>query len=243
MSEIKEERNNLTVKDEVLEATSGAEEVAEQSFFKRYLAWRRKKKEERRRKEEEKSPAQDILELIAYVAAAFCIALFIKRFVGQPVIIEGDSMNDTLENHQVVWTNKLGYDPERFDVVVVESDATDEKMFIKRVIALPGETVYVDDENKIWITPADGGETYELNDPYGYFSDMARSRKILNGIANNPDGSYTCGEDEYFVMGDNRYNSNDSRALGAFKKNEIVEHAVFRLWPLTKFGNFDKDNK
>ena len=196
--------------------------------------------------EKETTPLQDVLETVAFAAVVFLIALLVKRFVGQPVLISGDSMTDTFTDHDLVWANKVGYTPQRFDVVIVESDRTNEKQYIKRIIALPGETIRIDDDDAIYITPADGGEEYKLEDPYGYFGSPKKSTangypKITYSVS--LDGTYTCGDDEYFVIGDNRYNSTDSRIIGAFKRDEIVEHVVFRLWPLTKFGNFDKDNK
>ncbi len=213
------------------------------SGFALWRAKRRHKKLERERREAEKSLLQNALETIAYVATVVCIALVIKTWVGQPIIVSGNSMNDTLDNLNLVWANKINYTPKRFDVVIVMSPKTNNDRYIKRVVALPGETIYVDKDNKIWITPADGGEKYALEDPYGYFGEAKRSSMIEWNVANNNDGSYTLGSDEYFVMGDNRYNSKDSRALGGFTRDEVQGHAIFRIWPLTKLGNFDKSNK
>lgn len=205
------------------------------------------KKELKRRKEEQKSLLQDILETIAYAAVVAVIAIGIKTFIGQPIIIDGNSMNDTLFNWNLVWSNKIAYTPERFDVVIIKSEKTEEKMYIKRVVGLPGETIYVDDEDKIHITPADGGESFVLDDVYGYFNGTKLSRKIMftnyTSSNMNEDGSFTIPEGEYFVMGDNRYNSKDSRVLGTFTRKEIDGHAVARIWPLTKLGDFDKSNE
>ena len=221
--------------------------------FGRWKKRRAEKKEAKRKKEEAKGFWQNFFETILYFAVVILIALSIKKWVGQPVIVSGDSMNDTLNNYNFVWTNKINYTPKRFDVVTVKSAKTDNNMYIKRVIALPGETVYIDKNDKIHIIPEGGTKEdgYILEDPYGYFSDKTASQGIeVNALAGKGkftyiEGclSYTCGENEYFLMGDNRHNSKDSRYLGGFKRSEIVGHAVVRIWPLNKLGNFDKSNE
>lgn len=213
----------------------------ELNWWSRYKEKRAIRKEEKRRKEEAKSLFQNICEMVAFTAIAFIIAIVVKNFIGQPIIVDGDSMNDTLSNHDLVWANKLGYEPERYDVVILEPYADKEMLYIKRVIALPGETIYIDEEDRIKIKYVGSNDFEILPDPYGYFSGIAFSKSIM--YPNNEDGSYTLGEDEYFCIGDNRYNSKDSRVLGAFSSEQIKGHAVIRLWPLKKFGNFDKSNE
>lgn len=213
-------------------------ENTELSRWQKYKEKKRLKKEEQKRKEEAKSTLQNVCETVLFFAVAMIIALVVKNYIGQPIIVDGDSMNNTLENHQVVWANKLNYTPERFDVVIIEPYEDENILYIKRIIALPGETIYIDAEDRIHITPADSNESYVLEDPYGDFFGTAFSKMII--FANNPDGSYTLGEDEYFCMGDNRYNSKDSRSLGAFTIEQIKGHAVCRIWPFNKIGDFEK---
>lgn len=222
---------------------ANSEETAPEalSWWSRRKIRRAQKKEERRRKEEEKSLFQNICEMVAFTAGAVCVALIIKNYVGQPIIVDGDSMNDTLENHNVVWANKVNYTPERYDVVIVQPYAGKKTLFIKRVIALPGETISIYDDDHILITDSEGEVVLDGFDPYGYFSGPIASQGIL--YPNNADGSYTLGEDEYFCMGDNRYNSRDSRALGAFSADQIKGHAVFRLWPLSEFGKIEQGDE
>lgn len=209
-------------------------------FLYEMSARHERRKLAREKKEAEKSRAQVFWESVATIAIAALLALLCKKYVGQPIFVSGNSMNDTLQNKNFVWSNKIAYTPERFDVVIIRPQIGDAKLLIKRVIALPGEKVYIDTDDKIHITPKDGAE-YVLDDPYGYFEGPVYSKLILK--ATNPDGSITLGDDEYFCMGDNRYNSADSRSYGAFSRSHIDGHAVIRLWPITKFGNFDKDNK
>lgn len=235
------EEKKMSAKTEKESADFISEKIEKETISAKELrkARRAEKKAEKKRREEEKSLLENVLETAAYAAIALCIALVLKKWIVQPIIVDGDSMNDTLENKNIVLAVKLGYEPERFDVVTLNSPA-DGRLLIKRIIGLPGETIYVDENDAIWITPADG-DTYRLDDPYGYFSGMVKSKMIL--CPNNKDGSYTLGDDEYFCMGDNRYNSMDSRSIGGISRDEISGHAVVRLWPLTKIGDFDKGNE
>ncbi|MDD6102257.1 MAG: signal peptidase I [Clostridiales bacterium] len=205
-----------------------------------YLEKRARKKEIKRQKEAAKSKLQLFFEDVAFVSIALLIAVVLKTYIGQPIFISGNSMNDTLSDKEIIWCNKLFYTPKRFDVVIINPEKGEEKQLIKRIIAMPGETVYIDDEDRIHITPADG-EEYILEDKYGCFKGEVRSKKIV--YFNNPDMSVTLKENEYFCMGDNRYNSADSRIYGPFSKDEIVGHAVTRIWPFTKLGDFDKENE
>lgn len=206
-----------------------------------FVQKRKAKKELKRQKEAAKSKLQVICEEIAFICIACICAIIIKNFIGQPILISGNSMNDTLNDKQLVWCNKIAYKPERFDVVIIHPDMGNEKMLIKRIIGLPGETVYIDENDKIHITPANGGEPYVLEDKYGYFKEPIYSRQIV--CVGNVGGSITLGKDEYFCLGDNRYNSGDSRSYGPFSREKISGHAVTRIWPLNKIGDFDKSNE
>lgn len=217
--------------------------MSEKKEFKEVLAdfkeKRRLKKEEKARKEAAKSKLQVFFEYVLTIAVAAIAALVCKNYIGQPIIVSGESMMNTLLDHQVVWVNKVNYTPERFDVVTEYPPNGDKRLVIKRIIGLPGEEIYIDDDGKIYITPADGGEQYVLDDPYGCFFGEVRIRKLV--VVNNPEKhSLKLGKDQYFVMGDNRNNSSDSRIYGGVPRSNIQGHAVFRIWPVTKLGNFDK---
>jgi signal peptidase I len=277
-------------KEEELKA---AEAKAEETLtgFEAFKQKRKLRKEEKARKEAEKSTLQNIIETVIFAVVVFAIALFIKNFIGQPIIVDGSSMTDTLTDRDWVWANKINYTPERYDVVIVQPYLTDDKttsenetktLFIKRILALPGETIYFDENDLIHIKSADSDEFETISDPYGYFAGALYSKLIApdtdkmstdytpgtytlvyntadvlgdDGVYSAGDNSdytysfdiyaYTLTDDEYFCVGDNRYNSHDSRSedLGAFSSKQIKGHAVFRIWPFTRFGDFDKSNE
>jgi len=158
-------------------------------------------------------------ELLSTVIPALIIALLIHLFLAQATRVEGYSMEPTLYGHQRLIIEKLSYrihPPERGDIVVVRVPQFD-KFLIKRVIGLPGETL----EIKNGLVYIDG---QPLEEPY------------VNGA---PRGNYRATvipEGYVFVMGDNRNNSNDSRAFGPISIESIVGHAWMRYWPPDDFG-------
>ena len=188
-----------------------------------------KKKRKRRHKKGERDPqfnvVKELLNTVVYMGVVILLAFLIVTFVGQKVVVSGQSMESTLQNEDSLWVDKLSYtfgEPERFDVIVFPYKKGSDILFIKRVIGLPGETVQIQDGN-IYIN----GELLEEN--YGL--------ETINdpGIAGS---KVTLAHDEYFVLGDNRNNSNDSRRsdVGNIKKEDIIGKAVFRIAPASKFG-------
>lgn len=185
-----------------------------------------KEREERRKeKKKEKNVLKDILSLLLYAAVVFGITFLIITFVGQRTKVSGNSMYDTLENGDNLILEKLSYrfhDPERFDVVVFRFQHKKNTFYIKRVIGLPGETVQIIGSD-IYIN----GEL--LEEDYGLepIQDAKRAAQPI-----------TLGEDEYFVLGDNRNDSSDSRdpAVANVKRSQIVGKAWLRIWPLNKIG-------
>lgn len=137
-------------------------------------------------------------------------------------------MEPMLSDMDNLIVDKITYrfaDPKRFDIIVFPFKQQENTFYIKRIIGLPGETVQIDVQGNIYIN----GEV--LEESYG--------REVISpehvGIAIDP---VVLGEDEYFVMGDNRNNSMDSRAeiIGNIKREDIVGRAWIRIWPLSKFG-------
>ena len=174
----------------------------------------------------EKSKPNIKKNLIAFgicVVIAIVIALIITNFVASHTKVEGNSMESTLENGDDIIVEKFSYitsDPERYDIIVFrESESVN---YIKRVIALPGETIQIT-EGKIYINER------AVFDAYG------NAKMEDGGIAEKP---IKLGQDEYFVLGDNRNASKDSRdkAVGVIKRDQIIGKAWLRGLPFDNFG-------
>ncbi len=161
-----------------------------------------------------------IKKIYPYIIVVIVVVL-IRSFIVTPAVVDGQSMEDTLYNNNVVILNKLDYKLnyiKRFDVVVLKYNG--EKL-IKRVIGLPGEHVEYKDGN-LYI---DG---FLIEDTYGKTGTDDFKLETL-GYLNIPG-------DMYFVVGDNRSNSADSRILGLIKKEDILGSVSYRIFPLTKIG-------
>ena len=175
--------------------------------------------------EKKKSRVREAIDFILYLAVVAGICYVIVTFVGQRTVVSGTSMIPTLQDGDNLITDKISYrfrDPERYDIIVLRVESQHEN-FIKRVIGLPGETVQIVG-GRVYIN----GELLE-SDVYG------NELMISAGRASQP---ITLGENEYFVLGDNRNGSADSRLeeVGNVDKSRIFGRAFVRIWPLNQFG-------
>ena len=175
--------------------------------------------------EKKKSRVREAIDFILYLAVVAGICYVIVTFVGQRTVVSGTSMIPTLQDGDNLITDKISYrfrDPERYDIIVLRVESQHEN-FIKRVIGLPGETVQIVG-GRVYIN----GELLE-SDVYG------NELMISAGRASQP---ITLGENEYFVLGDNRNGSADSRLeeVGNVDKSRIIGRACVRFWPLRQFG-------
>lgn len=173
---------------------------------------------------------EGLLSLIAEVVRFSVIALLfivpIRIFIAQPYIVSGASMHPTFESGEYLIVDQLSYrfmEPERGEVIIFRFPQDPSKYFIKRVIGLPGETVVADGATLSVVTPA--GETIALEEPYIASADFGPFTVLLK------DG-------EYFVMGDNRRASLDSRIFGPVPRDAFVGRALVRLLPPTKISVF-----
>ena len=144
---------------------------------------------------------RELLNTAIYLLCVLGAVWLVITFVGQRTEVEGASMENTLHNGDNLIVDKLSYrfhDPERFDIIVFPFQFQDNTYYIKRIIGLPGETVQIMDDGSIYIN----GEKLEEN----YGMEVIKPETI--GRAAEP---IELGDDEYFVMGDNRNNSSDSR--------------------------------
>ena len=163
-----------------------------------------------------------------YLLIVLCATYLVITFVGQRTEVEGESMEPTLSNGDNLIVDKLSYrfrEPERFDIIVFPFQYKENTYYIKRIIGLPGETVQIDEKGNIYIN----GEI--LQESYG--REIIRPENV--GIAREP---IVLGADEYFVMGDNRNNSSDSRTeiVGNIHRKDIIGRAWVRIWPFENFG-------
>ena len=155
----------------------------------------------------------------------FFLTWSVTEFVGQRTEVEGMSMSPTLKDKENLILDKISYrfrDPERYEIVVFPPKYKENTYYIKRVIGLPGETVQIRN-GEVYID----GMRLEGDEAYGKIKDP--------GLAAEP---FLLGEEEYFVLGDNRNDSIDSREpeVGAVRREDILGRAFFRLWPLSEFG-------
>lgn len=171
---------------------------------------------------------KEVISTLIYIGGVLCLTYVIITFVGQRTEVSGESMEPTLENADNLIVDKISYrfrDPERFDIIVFPFHYREDTFYIKRIIGMPGETVQIGEDGTIYIN----GEV--LKESYG--KEVIQPEYI--GIAAEP---IVLGEDEYFVLGDNRNNSSDSRtaAVGNIHRKDIIGRAWLRIWPLSKFG-------
>lgn len=173
-----------------------------------------------------KKVLKEVLSTSIYILFVLCAVYLVIHFVGQRTQVLGSSMEPKLSSKDNLIVDKISYrfhDPERFDIIVFPFRYEDNTYYIKRIIGLPGETVRIDEEGNILIN----GEV--LSENYG------------KEVIESPGRAYEeikLGDDEYFVMGDNRNNSTDSRdpSVGNIRREEIIGRAWLRIWPLDKFG-------
>lgn len=171
---------------------------------------------------------KEFLNTAIYLLCVLGAVWLVITFVGQRTEVEGASMENTLHNGDNLIVDKLSYrfrDPERFDIIVFPFQYQANTYYIKRIIGLPGETVQIMEDGSIYIN----GE--KMEESYG--REVIQPETI--GRAAEP---IVLGEDEYFVMGDNRNNSSDSRTdiVGTIKREDIIGKAWLRIWPLSDFG-------
>ena len=185
----------------------------------------RKEEQEFTEEENKSNPLRELAGMLVYIIIVLAVTFLFITFVGQRTHVSGESMENTLDDGDQLIVDKITYRfkaPERFDIIVFPFHYKENTYYIKRIIGLPGETVQIAD-GLIYID----GEV--LQESYG--------REVIQdpGLAAEP---ITLGEDEYFVLGDNRNQSSDSRdpSVGLIHRDEIVGRAWLRIWPLDSFG-------
>lgn len=169
-------------------------------------------------------------DVLKFIVVTLIIVIPIRMYIAQPFIVSGASMDTTFLDGQYLIVDELSYqfrNPERGEVVIFRYPKDPSKYFIKRVIGLPGDTV-TDIAGKTSITTST--TTYTVDEPY------------ISGDP-TPYMSMKLGQGQYFVMGDNRAVSFDSRAWGPVDRSFIRGRVLLRLWPVTKLGFLPGDYK
>ncbi len=162
-----------------------------------------------------------LTEIVRFSLIAILIVIPIRMFIAQPFIVSGASMDNTFHSGEYLIVDQVSYyfnDPARGDVVIFRYPRDPSKFFIKRIIGTPGDTITIEND-QVSIYNDEHPEGFILEEPY--IKSMAPNQKMTE----------TLGEREYFVMGDNRDQSSDSRSWGILQEERIVGRALVRLFP------------
>ena len=167
------------------------------------------------------------IEMVKTLILAILVVLPIRYFIFQPFFVQGSSMYPNFEDGDYLIVDETTYrfrDPQRGEVIIFKYPKDTSQLYIKRIIGLPGESVEIQD-GQIVITDNSGRQI--LEEAY-----ISLDNKTLGNIKVNLTG------DEYFVLGDNRMFSSDSRRWGTVPRGNIVGRAYFRAWPFTSLDFF-----
>jgi signal peptidase I len=162
-----------------------------------------------------------LTEIVRFSLIAILIVIPIRMFVAQPFIVSGASMDNTFHSGEYLIVDQVSYyfnEPKRGEVIVFKYPQDPSKFFIKRVVGAPGDTINIDGST-VTITNERRPEGFVLDEPY--------IKSMRPGASLNE----TLGDREYFVMGDNRDQSSDSRTWGVLQESFIVGRAFLRLFP------------
>ncbi len=162
-------------------------------------------------------------ELITYAVIALVIVVPVRMWIAQPFVVSGSSMDTTFKDGEYLIVDEITYrfkEPARGDVLIFKYPQNPSKYFIKRLIGLPGETVTVKND-VVTIINTDHPQGIALNEPYIHSKTFG-------------DVNITLSDDEYFVMGDNRLVSSDSRVWGPLPKEDLIGRPIIRLLPFSR---------
>lgn len=171
-----------------------------------------------------------IWETIKIVIISLAIIIPVRYFVVQPFFVKGASMEPVFENNDYILIDEITYqfrEPKRGEVVVFRAPEDPSQFFIKRVIGLPGETVRIKN-NAVIITNKENPNGFTLAESY-----LSDGQETLGDVKSVLSGS------QYFVLGDNRLQSSDSRRWGALSRRLITGRVLVRIWPFDKFQKFE----
>ena len=169
-------------------------------------------------------------DLLTFLIVVLFVIVPFRMFIAQPYLVTGASMDPTFKTGQYLIVDQFTYhfkDPERGSVIIFKYPRNPKEYFIKRVIGLPNETIRVSQDG-VRIINASHPEGFLLNEPYIVY-------------ARNDEATYKLGPNEYFVMGDNRIGSSDSRMWGPLPRDLMIGRPLVSLFPFTTIGVFPGD--
>lgn len=178
--------------------------------------------------EQQPTTGSFLWELIRIVIIAFVVMVVFRIFVAEPFVVSGSSMVPNFHNKEYLVVNKINYrfnEPQRGDVIVFKYPKDTSQYFIKRIIGLPGERVQIDG-GKVRIFNTEHPDGVVIEEPYLPSNDTTFGKSDIVSL----------GSSEYYVLGDNRLASSDSRVWGILPEKNIVGRAWFRAFPLSEFG-------
>lgn len=170
------------------------------------------------------------VEIFEVAAVAVITVLLVRSFLVQPFLVNGASMEPNFSNNNYLLVDELTFrirEPQRGEVIVFRYPGDESTFYIKRVIGLPGERVEVRDGSII---------VFNNSNPEGL---LLKETYLPLGLPTRGDNNVTLKQDEYYVMGDNRSYSFDSRSWGPLKRTELIGLVRLRLWPITKVSAFE----
>jgi len=168
-----------------------------------------------------------IWEIVKIVIIALLIVIPIRTFLFQPFFVRGESMSPAFENGDYLIIDQISYrfrDPQRGEVIVFKYPPS--QRYIKRIIGLPGETVEIEDGRVV---------IYKQEEPHI----LDESDYLLPDIFTTGEAPVSLAENEYFVLGDNRFASADSRRWGPLTREDIIGRVAIRAWPFTAFAKIE----
>jgi len=183
-----------------------------------------------------------IKETLSVIIISLAVVLPIRYFIAQPFVVSGDSMDNTFQNNNYLIVDEISYklkNPQRGDVIVFKVPPKGLELsnfpsgktvfFIKRIVGLPGDTVEINGD-QVKIINKENTNGLILNEPYAFIN------KLVPSAFSNIQEKITLGDGEYFVMGDNRHNSSDSRFWGILPKENIKGRVLTRLFPFNEIS-------
>lgn len=173
--------------------------------------------------------------LVTYTVVALGLALFIRFFIAAPYVVSGQSMEPNFHDWQYLIVDRISYDvanPARGDIIVFDLPQNESRALIKRIIGLPGETVVLSGQS-VTIINAEHPQGLTLEEPYLDAANLTGSNELTMKL----------GPDEFFVLGDNRRVSADSRVWGSLPGKDIVGRVILRLFPLDQISIFPAESR